>query len=61
MRIEQVIHKCTLSILKPDEKVFEEEEKIYSFLKNSGIKIKKEEELSKNQREIYLKLVIEKL
>lgn len=61
MRIEQVIHKCTLSILKPDEKVFEEEENIYSFLKKSGIKIKKEEELSKNQREIYLKLVIEKL
>ena len=61
MRIEQVLHKCTLSILKPDEKVFEEEENIYSFLKKSGIKIKKEEELSKNQREIYLKLVIEKL
>ena len=61
MRIEQVIHKCTLSILRPDEKVFEEEEKIYSFLKKSGMKIKKEEELSKNQREIYLKLVIEKL
>ena len=61
MRIEQVLHKCTLSILRPDEKVFEKEENIYSFLKKSGMKIKKEEELSKNQREIYLKLVIEKL